>query len=258
MYSFNKEVIAINSIIKREKGSILVFATGIIIIMLMIAFLNVVIGFMFRDQTIIIDALDSAITAALAPSEEVFRNTYYYEKLKITRWETIDGVQFPIEYEWIKNDETEGYPANYIRLNQSEAHLNALSYFHKYLDLNNVNDYEVLNFNLHIEYDDERYLPVVNTRYFTFRENEPSAWWNNEFGDSGNFRFPNQLIYVRFPRWVKVTIDSTIRMPIPMGIGLANMLSDNQSNYLKITRSYTSSGIKELKAINPPPIFAWE
>jgi len=127
------------------------------------------------------------------------------------------------------------------------------------LELNDVKNYEILNFDLIIDYDNERYLPVVNTRYFTFKAGEPSAWWKKEFGDSGSFQFPNQLIYVRFPRWVKVQINTSIRLPIPFGIGLSNVLEDdNKSKYMTIKRSYSSAGVKELKVVNPPPIFAWE
>ena len=253
-----------------ENGSVLIFSTAIILIMLMLAFLQIVIGFMFRDQILMLDALDSAVTASLAPTREEFKNTYYYEKLRIEDTEIIDGIEFPTEYRWVTD---EGYAGNYIRLKYDDAYNNADCYFNKNLQLNGA-DYDVLNFDLKIEYDDERWLPVVNTRAET--RSYPIPWWQyeiekNDFEkcDEGipGISFPNQLIYVRFPRWVKVTINTTVEMPIPFGIGLANMLRasgaseeeiGDESNYLSIKRSYVSSGIKELKEINPPPIFAWE
>lgn len=256
-------MISIRLYYSNEKGSVLVFATVIIIIMLMLAFLHIVIGFIFRDQVIVLDALDSAVTAALSQAEEKHRNTYYYEKLEITDYIRIDGVDFPIEYKWIKDESTEGYAGNYVYLSHANAYNYANEYFNKYLELNDV-DYEIKNFHLEVDYDDERWLPVVNTRYATFQPNEPYPWWQDEFGDDGSFQFPNQLIYVRFPRWVTVTINTTIEMPIPFGIGLSNMLDlagpgdEDKSNFLSIKRSYVSSGLKELKVIDPPPIFAWE
>lgn len=256
-------MISIRLYYSNEKGYVLVFATVIIIIMLMLAFLHIVIGFIFRDQVIVLDALDSAVTAALSQAEEKHRNTYYYEKLIITDTIEIDGEEFPIEYKWIKDNTTEGYAGNYILLDYTNAYNYANEYFNKNLKLNDVN-YEIKDFQLELDYDDERWLPVVNTRYATFQPNEPYAWWQEEFGDDGSFQFPNQLIYVRFPRWVRVTINTTVEMPIPFGIGLSNMLDlagpgdEDKSNFLTIKRSYISSGIKELKEINPPPIFAWE
>ena len=231
--------------------------------MLMLSFLHIVIGFMFMDQVAILDALDSSVTAALSQAEEMTRNTYYYEKLIITDTIEIDGEEFPIEYEWVKDGTTEGYVGNYILLDYTSAHNYAEEYFNKNLELNDV-DYEIKDFQLELDYDDERWLPVVNTRLNTFKGNEPYAWWQYEFGDDGSFQFPNQLIYVRFPRWVQVTINTTVEMPIPFGIGLSNMLdlagpgNEDKDNFLTIERSYISSGIKELKEINPPPIFAWE
>ena len=41
-------------------------------------------------------------------------------------------------------------------------------------------------------------------------------------------------------------------------LDLAGPGDEDKSNFLTIKRSYVSSGIKELKEINPPPIFAWE
>ena len=87
-------------------------------------------------------------------------------------------------------------------MDYTRAFNSADEYLNKNLKLNDVN-YEVLNFELELNYDDERWLPVVNTRFETFQPNDPYAWWQYEFGDDGSFQFPNQLIYVRFPRWVE-------------------------------------------------------
>jgi len=119
-------VIKIKVIRENEKGSVIIFSAMIIMIMLMIAFLNMVLSFIFMDQVIVLDALDSAVTSALSQAEEVFRNTYYYEKLVITDYEIIDGMQFPTEYTWVKDSGTEGYPANYIRLNYNDAYSKAV------------------------------------------------------------------------------------------------------------------------------------
>lgn len=238
---------------KEEKGSIIVYIAGIILIMLMIAMLHMVLGFIFRDQISIIDALDSSATAALSPATEEIKDTYYYEKLIITDYEVIDGEMFPIEYEWVNNG-CQGYAGNYILLDYSSALSNAKDYLNGYLQLNKMN-YTVESFSLDIEYDNERYLPVVNARWFT---KKPSEWWGYEFGDSGTFTFPNQLIYVRFPRWVKVKVDLTLSMPIPFGEGLANLLDADSTNFLSIKRSYKTEAIKEIKVINPPPLFGWE
>lgn len=236
-----------------ENGSVVIFASLIIFIMLILATFQIVIGFMFRDQVVVIDALDSAVTASLAPADEMIRDTYYYEKLIITDWEIIDGEQFPTEYEWV-NTGCQGYAGNYILLDYLSAYNNANQYFNKYLELNKMN-YDIHNFDLEIEYDDDRYLPVINARWFT---SKPYEWWGYEFDDDGVFTFPNQLIYVRFPRWVKTKIDTTIEMPIPFGVGLSSLLDTDSSNFLTIKRRYVSHGIKEIKVINPPPIFGWE
>lgn len=240
-------------IINNESGSVLIFTSLIILIMLMLAFFQLVIGFIFRDQVVVIDALDSAVTAALSQAEEKIKDTYYYEKLLITEWEIIDGEQFPTAYIWI-NDECQGYAGNYILLPYGDAYLYADEYFKKYLDLNKM-DYNIQNFSLELEYDDDRYLPVINARWFTKKPNE---WWQYEFGDDGNFHFPNQLIYVRYPRWVKVKMNTSLKMPIPFGVGLANFLEANSSNFMSVTKDYVTHGIREIKVINPPPIYGWE
>jgi len=246
-----------DSLIEDNKGSVLVFTAAIIMMMLMIATFQLVIGFIFRDQIVVLDALDSAITASLSPAEEVIRPTFYYEKFKITEYVTIDGTQFPTAYEWINYDDKDvaGYSGNYIRLDKGEAESNAREYFERYLELNKA-DYTIENFDFEVEYDNERLLPVVNARWHT---SYPVSWWKAEFGDAGDFVFPNQLMYIRYPRWVKTTINTTVRMPIPFGMGLASMLeADGNSRFSAITKTYQSQGIKEIKVVNPPPIYGWE
>jgi hypothetical protein len=41
-------------------------------------------------------------------------------------------------------------------------------------------------------------------------------------------------------------------------LDLAGPGDEDKSNFFSIKRSYVSSGLKELKVIDPPPIFAWE
>lgn len=245
-----------NGIIGDNSGSVIILSAAIIILMLSLATFQIVVGFMFRDQIVVLDALDSAITASLSPAEEVIRPTFYYEKFKITEYVTIDGTQFPTAYEWINYDgkDVAGYSANYIRLKESDAKSRATEYFRKYLD-HNKKDYTIENFDFDLEYDNERLLPVVNARWHT---SYPDEWWQSEFGDSGTFNFPNQLIYVRYPRWVKTSINATVKMPIPFGVGLASMIDANESNFLSITRNYQSQGVREIKVVNPPPIYGWE
>lgn len=240
-----------------NRGSVLVFTSMIIIIMLILASFQIVVGFVFRDQVVVLDALDSAITASLAPAEEIIRPTFYYEKFIITKYETIDGVDFPTEYTWVNTEggaDLAGYSGNYIRLNKDKAEGNANKYFKRYLDLNKMK-YTISAFNFEMEYDSQRYLPVINARWYTLKSNE---WWRSEFGDDGEFMFPNQLIYVRYPRWVKTKINTTLELDIPFGVGLSNMLGESKSKFLTIKRSYTSSGLKEIKVVNPPPVYGWE
>lgn len=226
--------------------------------MLMIAMFNIVVGFIFKDQIVILDALDSAVTSSLFPSEEIIRPTFYYELLNITGWVTIDGTNFPTTYEWVNKEnggkDLAGYSGNYIRLNKDDAYNKGFEYFNKYLDFNNAN-VTIEDFTVDVEYDEDRLVPVINARWYTPKSTE---WWHSEFGDSGTFTFPNQLIYVRFPRWVKTTIDTTLEIPIPFGIGLATMIDADESNFKTITKRYISSGIKEIKVMNPPPIYGWE
>lgn len=245
-----------NNLIYDNKGSVLIFSAIVIMIMLIVATFQLVVGFIFRDQIVVLDALDSAVTASLSPAEEVIRPTFYYEKFRITEYVRIDGVDFPIAYEWINYDgkDVAGYSANYIRLNESNARNNAREYLEKYLDMNNKN-YEITNFNFEIEYDDDRQLPVINARWNT---SYPNEWWQSEFGDTGTFTFPNQLIYVRYPRWVKTKISTSVKMPIPFGVGLSSMLQTSGANFLNIERNYESQGVKEIKVVNPPPIYGWE
>lgn len=249
-----------DNLISDNRGSVLIFTAGIIIMMVTIATFQLVVAFIFRDQIVVLDALDSSITASLSPAEEVIRPTFYYEKFEITEYIRIDGVDFPVAYMWTNYDrdrkrDIAGYSGNYIRLDKHKAEENAKIYFNRYLELNKA-DYTIEKFDFEIEYDNERLLPVINARWNT---SYPKEWWKSEFGDHGDFTFPNQLIYVRYPRWVKAKVNTTVSVPIPFGVGLASMLGeDGNPRFSKITRTYESQGIKEIKVVNPPPIYGWE
>ena len=197
------------------------FIAVLVLLAISLGAVNIALLNLFRDRTIVRDALDSACTSALAGGAEVNeRATFYYEKLVPVRWETvvIDGKtkSIPVEWEWKPRERNY---ANFVALTQSEAKNIADYYFKKNLELNRVN-YSSYDLTVHLEFDQNRTHEVVKERENV--DKKPPYWWTTEVIQTTKVVpdvqppwEPNDVCSyedreIIFPRWVKITCIATV------------------------------------------------
>lgn len=225
-----KMIRSIRKIYEDEEGSILPLISVILIIFILVGSYELGNIFVYRDRTVIRDALDSAVTSALASATQVHNIDTYYSEYAVPKTDDKGNV---VGYYWVP---TESNSKNYIYIDQATAQATAKQYFNDIISKNNVKA-SLVSWNFSVQYDDGRYVNVIKARANT---SNPSSWWT-ELGDS----VPNSWAYgyetkaVRFPRYVKVNITASVNVPVVLG-GVFG--KSNQSF------SWTSSGIKELSS----------
>ncbi len=195
----------------------------------------------YENRLIVRDAVDAAVTSALAAGAETkVRPVYYYEEQICIRSHTetdADGNSTTVcdEWDWVTR---ESDYQNYICIRPAEAERAAK----KFLELNlknNTKDYKVKVFNMGLAYDEGRPLAVESARYNT---EVPASWWYSEFNDAE----PAPLTaistrMVRFPRWAKVNMEVTVEIKIPLGQLLGNDT---------MTFTWKADAVKELKEVS--------
>lgn len=214
----------IKKILKDETGSIMPFISILLIIFILIGAYQISTTFVYRDRTVIRDALDSAVTSGLAAGVTKESKSTSYSEYHVV--ETDDKGNVIADY-WVPTESASRY---YIYIDKSKAESVAKEYFNKIISKNNVKA-SLISWDFSVQYDDERYLGVYNDRSHT---SDPAMWWKTEFGDSQPEGWNNK---VRYPRWVKVSATAKVSVPAPMGIILG------KSN---LQFSWHSEGIKEL------------
>lgn len=217
-------MISIKKIFKNTTGSIMPFISILLIIFILIGSYQISTTFAYQNRTVIRDAVDSAVTSALASSvTRLNRPTNYGEYHVI---ETDSDGDVIADY-WVP---TETEVRNYIYLDKEKAESVAKEYFNKIIAKNNIKA-TLVSWNFSVKYDEERYLTVYNTRHHT---PIPDMWWKTQFSDSIPGGWNEK---VRFPRWVKVSISVKVSVPAPMGIIMGKST---------LQFPWTSEGIKEL------------
>lgn len=221
-------------LLQDDRGSILPLVAVVLILIIFLGAYEIGNIFVYRDRAVVRDAIDSAVTSALAAGTTVkSQDTNYYEQLDPI-WGS--GPLGPIIIGWQWNP-YENNSKNYIYLDRNTAENTAKANFDKILQKTKINA-SLISWNFSVTYDDERYLNVTQNRGHT-----PIApsWWQSSFGDSQPPPWSSPISYeqkqVRFPRWVKVSIKATVNIPVPMG-----------GMFGKTTQSFSwgTDGIKEL------------
>ena len=196
----------------------------------------------YQERTVVRDALDTAVTSALAGAADTkSKPKRYYEKLVCVKshieWKSRPAPLPPRRkvvcdlYEWQKRQSSS---STYVTLNRNQAKQLARQYFDANLAAN-LTHYKVKDFKFDYEYED-RYLTVTCDRDNTPK---PSAWWGSDFGDSSPGGFSSHFSEeVRFPRWVKVTLTATVEIPVPMG----KLIGWETTEF-----TWKSTAVKELK-----------
>jgi hypothetical protein len=221
-------------LLQDEEGSVIPLIAVVIIIFIFLGAYEIGNLLVYRDRAVVRDAIDSAVTSALAAGTTVeSASTKYTEEHIVETGTDADGNDVVIADYW---EPHESSPKNYIYLDRSKAETTATNNFAKIISGNNVKA-SLTKWKFTVTYDDDRYLSVTQNRSHT--DIAPS-WWQ-DFGDSvptlWNKPTSNEQKYVRFPRWVKVSITATVNVPVHMG-GI----------FGKTTQSFTwgTEGIKEL------------
>lgn len=222
----------IKLLMQDDGGSILPLVAVVLTLLIFFGAYEVSNTLVYRDRAVVRDAIDSAVTSALVSGTVVqSQNINYYEQLEPI-WGAGPLGPIIIGWRWVPY---ENNPKSYIFLNRSTAESTARNNFNKILSENKINA-SLTSWNFSVTYDDERYLNVTQNR-----GNTPLApsWWQS-FGDSqpGPWSSPSyETKEVRFPRWVKVSIQATVNIPVPMG-----------GMFGKTTQSFSwgTDGIKEL------------
>lgn len=195
----------------------------------------------YENRLIVRDAVDAAVTSALASGAEAkVKPVYYYEELICIRSHTEtdeDGHSTRVCDEWGWVPRESDYQ-NYVCLRPEEAERAARKFLLLNL-MNNTKDYELKKFSMTFDYDEGRPVQVQSVRYHT---QTPYSWWFSEFGDAD----PPSLAAVsartvRFPRWAKVYVEATVEIRIP----LARLLGKDTMEF-----TWKADAVKELKEVS--------
>lgn len=172
----------------------------------------------YENRLIVRDAVDAAVTSALAAGAETRqKSTLYYEELVCVRSHTEHdeetGESYTVcdEWAWVPR---QGRVRKYVAIRPGAAEAAA----RRYLALNlegNTRDVTVKDFQITVTYDAGRPLTVESERRNT---ETPDSWWQAEFGDSD----PPPLTavstrMVRFPRWARAEATAVVEVRIPLG-----------------------------------------
>ena len=206
-------------LLKDETGSVLPLIAVVIIIFILVGAYQIGSIFVYRDRAVVRDAIDSACTSALASGTEV--ESYYTNYTeKEHKHKDKDGNSRPST--WTPK---ESNSKKNIHLDENIAEAVAKSNFQKIISTNKIKA-SLVSWDFAVEYDDGRYINVVQKRTHT---DMAESWWA--------YDSENGITSVRFPRWVKVTITAKVSVPVLMGgiLGKTNQ-----------TFTWKSQAIKEL------------
>lgn len=227
--------------LREERGSITPSFVLMVMLMMLCGTYFFCLMKVYENRLIVRDAMDAAVTSALASGAETREKpTLYYEELICVRShpehdeETGNTYTVCDEWQWVPR---EGRVRKYLVVRPSVAEATARRYF----DLNlagNSSDIIVKAFSSTITYDSGRPLAVDSERYNT---GTPSSWWQSEFGDSE----PPPLSavssrMVRFPRWARVEAEAVVEVRIPLG----RLLGQD-----RMTFTWQAEAVKEMKEV---------
>ncbi len=211
-----------------DKGSITPFMAVLLILCILIGAVNIALTIIYKDRTIIRDALDAACTSALAgATEEKWRSTIYTEYTNVV---IDDDYNIEIQY---KSDEN--LEKSYIYTDRIKAKEIFTDILQKNLDMN-IKKYRINDFKIWFEYDGKNKAKVVKERYEV--TSNPESWWKYEFEGTDVFikdyvseeswdNRPYDHKNIIFPRWVKIKayVDVELNTPMAKIIGFKNTIS---------------------------------
>lgn len=227
---------------KNNRGSITPSFVIIVMLMMLVGSYFFCLMKVYENRLIVRDAVDAAVTSALAGGAETREKAtlYYEEEICIrshTERDEDTGETYRIcdEWAWVTR---QGNYMKYIVMKPGEAEAIA----RRYMDLNmnnNARKYRIKEFTVTVSYDKGRPIQVESIRHNT---NAPSSWWFADFGDSN----PPALSAVstrevRFPRWAKVTVEATVELDIPLG----SLLGQDTMEF-----TWKADAVKELKDVS--------
>jgi len=209
----------LRKLIQDEKGSITPIIASILIACILIGAVNISLSMVYRDRTVVRDALDAACTSSLVgATEERWRPLEYSEQPIINVTGTYD-----VSFEYIPVEDKE---KSYIFINRELAEEIAEEVFKKNLELNAV-PYKLNDFNIEIEYEPHTASKhsVLKERYEVTKQ--PDNWWiteelynPDEIGQvpsSWNVNIYRDVKQVKFPRWVRVRAIANVELSTPLG-----------------------------------------
>lgn len=226
--------------IKDEKGSIAPFIAFILIICIGLGAVNIALSMLYRDRTIVRDALDAACTSSLAgAAEEKWRSLKYMEEpiVEVNEYNEVTMEYYPIEE----------IQKSYIFLNREKAEEILVKVFEKNLEMNAM-PYTLKGLDIVIEYE-----PHETSRQTVLKERyevtvQPENWWiteklynpdeTGERPDSWNNHVPRQTKQIKYPRWVKIKATADIELKTPM----AKVVKGQETVDIKIS----AEAVKEL------------
>lgn len=226
--------------LKDNKGSIAPFMAVLLILCILLGAVNIALTIIYKNRTIIRDALDAACTSALAgATEERYRATVYTEYADMS----IDG-DYNVTVSYKKDEDLE---KSYIYIDRVKAKEIFEEILEKNLDMN-IKNYKIKDFKIEFEYDGENRIKVVKERY-EVTEN-PTSWWKTEFeGESTfikNYNWPTRWSSncyeskdIVFPRWIKIMAYTDIEINTPM----AKLIGSKET----ITIRHKGETVKELQ-----------
>lgn len=197
------------------------FIAVLVLLAISLGAVNIALLNLFRDKTIVRDAVDAACTSALAGGAKLSKKaTYYNESYDPVEWEEIevDGRKMwvPVKWEWRPHS---SHYEEYIALTKGNANSIANAYLKKNLELSNVK-YSSCKLTVDLEFDQKRTFIVIKDRSNV--EDIPPYWWTSEViqttkvvpdvqppwesNDSCSYE-EREII---FPRWVKITCTATV------------------------------------------------
>lgn len=277
----------IKKILKDESGQLLPFIAVILVIMLLFSSFAIATSMSFRERKTVQDIVDAALLSAMLVSVEErqaptrYTQTYNNSSPRSITCTDSEGNSYIVTVYTRRNYYvlTSNY-ANYMYINTSKAR----EIFETYLKLNltsNTAGAKILDWNLTIKYDDDRYLnitknlPDLHTSNYTTSHSRcgtsytrthdfsgvsnPSAWWISIF--SGQLGIPGGWTNatseekrwrisgthgldgpVPFPRYVEVTATATVEVASPMG----SMLGGSDKQVINVT----AKSVTEISNLN--------
>lgn len=217
----------IKNILHDEKGSIAPLTAVILILCIGLGAVNLAITMLYRDRTVVRDALDAACTSSLvAATEERWRALRYLEEPIIEV-----SSDYQVTFEYYPYEEME---KSYIYIDRVKAEQIAKEVFEENLRLSGV-PYILKDFKVEITYEphNDSREPVLKERYEV--TTQPESWWITEQlynpdeiavrPDPWNVNIYRDLKQVKFPRWVKVQSIAKLDLKTPF----AKMINSSET-----------------------------